>query len=336
MQIFMSRRAEQNSTPEASFRCSNIRNHHPRKLKSSAPPINTIAIPTSNTSKCDGAGNESLEILSGLASEMTKLSERGMKRRVEGANDSQQQGPVVKHRRYNGHAQPQSTPVQSELPIQIIQDWHAVIGDKHSGNRTTTATKIFNEVKQWYKANKSEYRSQGRQNELLGDAMKKYFERVATEFPNDFPASDVERLDTILIHCSPKASESNRVRVPHCFRYQSDKLAKYGIAAIPIAVLFFFESRDAPTLEYDVSKYRREMGSLMRRPVADQPSPESIQYFESLLEFCEQQLNNSKNQDIARQFLELINLRTTLKQLWQTLKGGTAGSDSEDATRRST
>ena len=330
MHYFMSR-AEQNSTSQEAFRCSNW--NHPRKLKSPAPPVNTIAIPTSDPSKCSRNGNESLEILSGLASEMTKLSERGIKRNVDRANDSQQQSPAFKHRRYN---QPHSNPVKNIPPIHIIQDWHAVIGDKHSGNRTTTATKIFKEVKQWYKANKGEYRSQGRQSDLLGDAMKKYFERVATEFPIDFPANDVERLDTILIHCSPKASESNRVRVPHCFRYQSDKVAKYGIAAIPTAVVFFFESRDAPTLEYDVSKYRREMGSLMRRPVSDQPSPESIQYFESLLEFCEQQLNNSKNQDIARQFLELINLRTTLKQLWQTLKDGSAGSDSEDATRRST
>ena len=163
--------------------------------------------------------------------------------------------------------------------------------------------------------------------------MKNYFERVAAAFPNDFPTNEGERLDTILIHCSPKASESNRVRVPHCFRYQTDTDAKYGIAAVPTAVVFFFESRDAPTLEYDVSKYRREMGALMRRPVEDQPSPETIQYFESLLDFCEQQFDNSKNQDLARQFLELINLRTTLKQLWQTLKG--TGSDSDDAARKS-
>lgn len=290
-------------------------------------PINPTEIPVSDPLLHVEKGNQSLELLSGLASEMTKLSERGIKRR---ASDSQV--PVLKkHRRYNANSQSPRSSNQCKPPVRIIQDWHAVIGDKHSGNRTTTATKIFKEVKQWYKQNKSNYRSKGRQTDLLGDSMQMYFERVAAAFPKDFPVNEKDRLDTILIHCSPKASESNRVRIPHCFRYETDSDAKYGIAAIPTAVVFFFESRDAPTLEYDVSKYRREMGALVRRPLAEQPSQESMQYFESLLEFCEQHLEKSKNQDIARQFLELINLRTTMKQLWQTLKG--AGSDSEEASR---
>ena len=295
-------------------------------------PIMTSQIALPAPSLASGTNDESLAILSGVASEMTKLSERDAKRKASIENGLV--APTSKQARSpKGHLRPPPENTDEVLRqrispnVRIIQDWHAVIGDKHSGNRTTAATKIFKDVKQWYKQNKVNYRGQSRQRDLLSDAMKMYFQLVSEEFPRDFPTEESERMDTILIHCSSKASESNRVLVPRCFRYERDTEARYGIANIPTAVIFFFESRDAPTLEYDVSKYRREIGDLLLRAPADRTTHKDVLYFQGLLDFCEQQMEIAKDQDTARQFLDLINLRTTLKQLWQKLKGP---SDSED------
>ena len=203
---------------------------------------------SSSSHQLSEPGSESLDILSGLASGMEKLSERGTKRRAVDPPPPTQpptsRAPSPKQPRRNSHLHPprnSSNSVHNTPPVRVIQDWNSVLGDKHSGNRTTTATKVFKEVKQWYKQNKSQYRSKGRPSALLGDAMKMYFRLVASAFPNDFPKTEEERLNTILIHCSSKASESNRIRVPRCYRYEGDTDAKYGIANVSTAVLFFFE-----------------------------------------------------------------------------------------------
>jgi hypothetical protein len=135
-----------------------------------------------------------------------------------------------------------------------------------------------------------------------------------------FPQDDEERLATVLIHCTAKAEKSNRVEVSNCFRYEKDTEPMYGTARLPEAISFFFESRDAPTLNLDVARYRRDLKEMKKRPLNQQPPASRVLYFISILDFCEDQMQKSRDEELAQQFLELINLRTTLKTLWQNLK----------------
>lgn len=217
--------------------------------------------------------------------------------------------------------------------VGIIQDWHAVIGDKHSGNanRTTTATKMLKDVKQWYKKNKAQYRVEGKTYDLYTDAMERYFRNMAEAFEG-FPQGEEAQFATILIHCTAKAEISNRIEVSNCFRYGKDLAPMYGTARLPDAISFFFESRDAPTLNLDVARYRRELNEMRKRPLEQQPPASRVLYFASILDFCEDQMQKSRDEELAQQFLELINLRTTLKSLWQSLKE--KEPDSTGATKK--
>lgn len=317
------------------------------------PPMPTASGPNGEEGECltalhDSGKDNSLELLSGLASEMSKLSEKKheivKKRAAPGADSAEpRKTPRRREKAESKFSSKTATATSTTTNHKgttagspsIIQDWHAVIGDKHSGNpnRTTTATKLIKQVKQWYKQNKALYRNEGRSFALLDDALDLYMTKAAQQFGQDFPATREDRLATILIHCSHKAMESGRVRVPNCFQYEKDAKPAYGIAKIESAVTFFFESRDAPTLAYDVAKYRRELPQLVAGSNSNNnagnygcgfgdDNDEGLRYFCSLLDFCEDQMNKAKQQELARNFLELINMRTTLKQVWQSLKNG--------------
>ena len=161
----------------------------------SSPSMRSHAAPP--TPPCVSRTNiESLALLSGVASEMAKISGQYGKRKA-----SKEDGlgtTTSKKARPNGHLQSHAETTEDDEHIQqpilpnvsVIQDWHAVIGDKHSGNRTTIATKIFKEVKQWYKQNKVNYRGQSRQSDLLNDAMTMYFRLVSEVFSQDFPTEE--------------------------------------------------------------------------------------------------------------------------------------------------
>jgi hypothetical protein len=203
---------------------------------------------------------------------------------------------------------------------QLIPDYFAVLGDKQSGGRgrTTTATSLLRDVKEWYKEQKPIYRDQGRLNVLLDDALQRYFSLVAVTFPHDFPQTLEERKKTILIYCSKEALQSGRVAKPDCFSYETDKPAKFGLAAVPEAISFFLDSRDAPSLPSVVRKLRHDFDNLRSQEGA---APQAmISHFEGLLQFCEMQLQASASQEMAQKLLDKLNLIPALREQWKFLK----------------
>lgn len=210
--------------------------------------------------------------------------------------------------------------VVSVTSPRLIPDWYAVLGDKQSGGRgrTTTATVLLRDVKEWYKEQKPLYRDQGRLADLMEDSLQRYFGAVAIAFPQEFPTDDAARRQTVLIYCSKEARQSGRVAVPDCFTYENTKTAKFGLATVPAAIQFFLESRDAPSLPAVVKKLRRDFDAM--RALEARPPEDMLSHFEGLLSFCEMQLQASASQEMAQLLLARLNLIPTLREQWKFLQ----------------
>jgi len=216
----------------------------------------------------------------------------------------------------------------NEKEEYIIQDCHAVLGDRHCAGRTTIATVILREIKLEYK---DKYKGKGVDN-WYDDAMIEYDQRVKEKVPG-FTQDDYE---TILVYSytpqgkkrkSPADAEisSNRVEKANCYKYHSDDFPKYGKAKVPEAVKFFFNSKDAPTLSREISKYSSDFKKLKSGNYR-QPPPMKMQVFEDFLKFCEDNLQKAKDEEMAEQLLRSLNLIPTLRRLWEALKTASASS----------
>lgn len=209
----------------------------------------------------------------------------------------------------------------------VIQDCHAVLGDRHCAGRTTIATVILREIKIKYK---DKYKGKGVDN-WYEEAMAEYYQRVKEKVPG-FTQDDYE---TVLVYSyTPKGRKdkgrkaaaadevgSSRVEEPNCYKYHTDDFPKYGKAKVPEAVKFFFNSKDAPTLPKEISKYRADYEKL--KTGGKQPPPEKMAFFEDFLKFCEENLRKAKDEEMAQQLLHSLNLIPTLRRLWDTLKAST-------------
>eukprot|EP00977_Amphora_coffeiformis_P028788 scaffold37091_cov191-Amphora_coffeaeformis.AAC.1 len=138
---------------------------------------------------------------------------------------------------------PQRSPAPLPRLVFEIQEWHAVLADKHCGNknRTTAATKVLKDVKQEYKESHA-----GKAGTLwYTAAYAEYQRRVIALFP-DVP---VEDCGLILVQRTTKVMESGRIMEGGKKYGYAGREAIYGPACNPKAVNFFFQSRDSPTLE---------------------------------------------------------------------------------------
>ena len=211
----------------------------------------------------------------------------------------------------------------------VIQDCHAVLGDRHCAGRTTIATVIMREIKIKYK---EKYKGKGVDN-WYDEAMVEYYQLVKEKVPG-FTQDDYE---TVLVYSySPAKGKdkkrksvpdaeigSNRIEKPNCYKYHTDDFPKYGKANVPEAVKFFFNSKDAPTLPKEISKYRSDFEKL-KTGGGKQPPREKMQFFEDFLKFCEDNLHKAKDEEMAQQLLHSLNLIPTLRRLWDTLKAASA------------
>ena len=93
----------------------------------------------------------------------------------------------------------EAPPAKDSLPHHfVIEEWRAVLGDKHCSNtgRSTTATKILKQVK---KDLKKMYSGKHRKN-WYSEANDKYHELMARRFP-EIPDQDRGR---VIIQCTHK------------------------------------------------------------------------------------------------------------------------------------
>lgn len=178
----------------------------------------------------------------------------------------------------------------------VIEDWHAVLGDRHCASRTTTATKILKEVKQ-------EFRDQNVGRHLrkwYGKAMKAYHERLAQRFPH-VVSQDRGR---IFVRCTQQVLESQRVVDPFTYGYSGEK-AIYGPAKLPEAIHFFFKNRDSPVLEKEVEKCRDEVRKY-RKNTTERPPDVMLDEFEDLLNFIERKIQAPEENIMAKKILDSI------------------------------
>lgn len=135
----------------------------------------------------------------------------------------------------NSRLDDQTATTHSELSSSsswvAIEDWHAVLGDKHCSNRSTTATQILKNVKKEFK---KKYTGKHRKA-WYAEAIDRYHELVKKEFPH---VPDTVR-GQVLVQCTPQVLESDRVVEPFTHGYQG-KEAIYGLAKVPEAIHFFF------------------------------------------------------------------------------------------------
>jgi hypothetical protein len=214
--------------------------------------------------------------------------------------------------------------------VFIIQDCHAVLGDRHCAGRTTVATVILREIKLKYK---ERYKGKG-VDSWYDEAMNEYYtrlkERVTGYTDADYSTILVyshKNRDTTATTSSRKESKKNktteeassRIEKANCFMYHNDPFPKYGIAKLPEAVKFFFNSKDAPTLSKEIAKYRFDFERL-KQSTGKLPPAGKLQFFEDFLVFCEGILVKAREDEMAQQLLTSLNLIPTFKRLWDTLK----------------
>jgi len=201
------------------------------------------------------------------------------------------------------------------LDPDVIKPYCAVMGDKSTrGARLTMGTKVLREVKEWFRENRIAYQESGRETALYEEAMERYFTKMAGLFA-DFPVDRMDREQTLLVKCTKKSLESDRVDKPNCFRYANDKACQYGIAKLPHSILFYFESRDPPKIDAEVTKYRRKLGT---RPDLQGKRRE---YFERYLDFCAMTSDHAADGcPTAQLAVESTNFIPALKKLWEDLE----------------
>lgn len=220
--------------------------------------------------------------------------------------------------------------------VQIIQECHAVLGDRHCAGRTTLATVILREIKIKYK---EKYKGKG-VDHWYDNAMQEYYQRVKEKVPG-FTDADYQQIlvysykpkgrgkstktndiimnGRVVSAADPNNATESRVLQPNCFMYHNDTFPKYGLAKIPEAVKFFFNSKDAPTLSKEIAKYRSDFERLKQQSGADLPPADKIQFFDEFLSYCERILTKARDEEMAQQLLTSLNLIPTFKRLWETL-----------------
>lgn len=202
---------------------------------------------------------------------------------------------------------------QESLSPHIIQDWHAVLGDRNSGGKITVATSILRAVKHDFK---KKYENRPR-SVWFSPAVAEYQARVAKAFPH-VPSHD---RGLVLVKCTKEVKNSGRVETlnTHCF---AGKKALYGTAKLPQALEFYFQSRDPASIESRVQHYRQKLKDL--RASECRPPLDMLDEFDDLLSFCERRIllttSNEKKSIMADNLLKKLNLIPTLKEQWELLQ----------------
>lgn len=201
------------------------------------------------------------------------------------------------------------------LPPDVIKPYCAVLGDKSTrGARLTVGTKVLREMKEWFRENRISYQEAGRESQLFEEALSRYYGKMSELF-EDYPTERETREQTILVKCTKKSLESSRVAKPNCYRYSSETQCQYGTAMLPHAVLFYFDSRDPPKLDAEVTKYRRKLGARLDL------QGKRRAYFETYLEFCAATANQAADGCPSAQLaIESTNFIPALKKLWEDLE----------------
>lgn len=191
-----------------------------------------------------------------------------------------------------------SNTANDEVNFHVIQDWHAVLGDRHCAvtGRTTTATKMLKEIKQEFREDYV-----GKHGKRWYEAaIRKYHERMAQAFPH-ISAQDRGR---VLVQCTEQVLASDRVMDTCTYGYQG-KEALYGPAKVPEAIHFFFKSKDPPVLEKEMGKCRETLQS-MRSNKVKRPPEEMLNEFEDFLCFIERKMDAPHENIMAKEILESV------------------------------
>eukprot|EP00977_Amphora_coffeiformis_P021457 scaffold9369_cov182-Amphora_coffeaeformis.AAC.2 len=197
-------------------------------------------------------------------------------------------------------------------PPHAIKEWHAILGDKHCGNkgRSTVATDIIKQVKKEFKLSHSGKRVKDWQDE----AHNEYKDRVAKRFSH-ICSPDI---GLVLVHCTEKVVESGRIHQSNVNTYAyPDYEAEYGPAETGKALHFFFKSNDAPTLTEKVTRYRESLCVLRNSP--ERPPSRMMDAFENLLAFIKDRLNAPEDDIMTKELLENTKFIPVLDRQWKLL-----------------
>lgn len=196
----------------------------------------------------------------------------------------------------------------------IIQQWHIVLGDTHArSDRTTVATDVLRGVKEKYKKNcKGEKKSS-----WIPSAIKDLYEQLEKETFSARKYPHVPRCEVglVIVKCTQKAAE--RIETPNLYRYAGDKGATFGLAKAGLALEFFLESRDAPSLAHELSRHAANLKELWNSN--DRPPVEMLEEFEDTIRFFQNKLDEANKSVLSARLLESLKPINSMKEQWKIL-----------------
>lgn len=199
-------------------------------------------------------------------------------------------------------------------PEHTIEPWHVVLGDPNAReNRTTVATKILRQVKSHFKE-----KYYGKSKDVwMQQAMQEFNARLEAQNFTNFRGTRPTDVGLVLVKCTAQAA--SRIATPHVYGYPGDVHAWYGIAKVPLALEFFFESRDAPILENELQRHYKNLQE-MRQGYAHPHIATMMDHFQALLDFASTFLRHAETGDVyAAEILASLSLIGKLKDHWKKL-----------------
>ena len=200
-------------------------------------------------------------------------------------------------------------------PPFVIQEWQAVIGDKHvntQGRKQTTATTILKEsILPLYKTNLSNYPSTPAGRDQCRQLALRVFDTMLSE---KFPNSDERQWQPrILIHCTKAVMDKGRAQVceANTFKYHGEKSPRYGPVS-DAGIIEFFKTRVTRDQRANtIRDYQRKVGEMRYCP--------ALEHFREELSACKKMIFLQQD---AIDCPELHEVRvrskvTLLNNLWQ-------------------
>lgn len=220
----------------------------------------------------------------------------------------------------------QAKPAAPSFPE--IQEWHVVLGDNNCRKgRTTIATNILRQVKVQFQSK----HSGSRRADWIPMAIDFFYTQLYERFAHGVAAPHGQ-IGQVLLRCTKKAMDMDRIQKPNVYGYPGDPKAMYGTVQSPLECLtFFLKSRDAPKLPGELARHERELAKLQGSSASLSPiASELVQEFAAHVMFFQQRVTKANQGNVvAKVLLDELNLIPTFRKVWKCLKDQ---EEEEDAT----
>ena len=112
----------------------------------------------------------------------------------------------------------------------------------------------------------------------------------------------------------------SRILIPNVYRYPVENEATYGVAKLPDTLHFFFQSRDAPSLENELQRHRKNFDKLSSTQSLERPPREMMLSFLKTLAFFREKFEAAcRGDELSNSLLKTLSPISALKEQWRLL-----------------